>query len=89
MSARHRTPAWRSVRRRALERDGWRCVRCRSGLGLEVHHKDRTPEAFYRLDAVETLCRACHIGEHREERLAGRSQAARAWDRAVTQLQGR
>ena len=66
---------WSPVRRRALDRDGWRCVRCESPLDLEVHHVQPLDAGGAALDLgnVETLCRECHIGEHMSgERLAWR-----------------
>ena len=68
MSARHHSPAWKAVRRRALERDGFRCVKCGRMGDLEVHHHDRRSAKFYDLDAVVTLCRRHHIEAHVGER---------------------
>lgn len=64
------------MRGEALERDGHRCVRCGSGVRLIVHHKDHegrgSDDPNNALDNLETLCRGCHISEHREELLAPR-----------------
>ena len=53
---------WQHVRRAALERDGYRCVKCGRAGKLEVHHitamyKGGLP---YALDNLETLCQAHH-----------------------------
>ena len=61
-------------REAALARDGYRCVRCFSEKKLTVHHKDRTGRGVdsghnHDLSNLETLCRRCHIEEHRAERV--------------------
>lgn len=53
-----------------LERDGYKCVRCGSTEGLNIHHKDRTGQSENinnEIDNLETLCNSCHISEHRKE----------------------
>ena len=69
MSRHHLRIHWRArarARRRALDRDGWRCRRCGHPGDLEVHH--RTPleagGAALALANLITLCRACHLAEH-------------------------
>lgn len=57
------------LRETILKRDGYRCQMCGSPYKLVVHHKDgngrgskspnNTPENLI------TLCKACHINEHR------------------------
>ena len=58
---------WERMRRRAFDRDGWRCRRCGAGGPLEAHHV--TPigagGAVFDLANLETLCRGCHVAEHR------------------------
>ena len=54
------------LRRRALDRDDWRCVRCGSPLDLECHHKrplDKGGEHV--IGNVEMLCADCHRDSHR------------------------
>ena len=74
----HRRLPWRQwgrLRRRALDRDDWRCVRCESPLDLEVHHVIPLDQGGPALDLgnVETLCRDCHIDAHMDpERRAWR-----------------
>ena len=67
---------WERVRLAALDRDGWRCVRCGGARRLAVHH--RTPLARggdpFDLGNVETLCAPCHWSEHRP-----RDPAREAW----------
>ena len=70
MSRNHRGltgAAWQRLRRRCLDRDGWRCTRCESPARLEMHHvialdKGGAPLA---LDNVAMLCADCHIDTHR------------------------
>lgn len=54
-----------------LERDGFKCVRCGSEKSLIVHHRDRKGRDVKVPNNddgnLETLCRVCHIAEHREE----------------------
>ena len=57
------SPAWRSLRRTALDRDGQRCRLCDAGDDLEVHHRRYPPGRQWlldSLDALTTLCRLCH-----------------------------
>ena len=58
--------AWARARRRALDRDGWRCCRCESPLSLEVHHVRPLDQGGAALDLANlaTLCRDCHIDVH-------------------------
>ena len=57
------TLAWARMRRRALDRDGWRCVLCGEPGRLEVDHIQPIAEggAALALDNLRTLCRGCHV----------------------------
>lgn len=66
------SPEWRSTRRLALQRDGYRCcgivrgVRCGVRDRLQVHHlsyKHFGHEAAH-LEDLKTLCRTCHRRAH-------------------------
>jgi 5-methylcytosine-specific restriction endonuclease McrA len=52
----------------AMERDGWKCVRCGSFRNLQAHHKvERGMGGANRLDEpsnLETLCCICHAKVH-------------------------
>lgn len=52
-----------------LSRDGYRCLRCDSQTELVVHHiksEKEAPELLMEPTNAETLCRACHVTEHRK-----------------------
>ena len=54
------------LKRRALDRDAWRCVRCGSPYGLECHHLVPLDQGGpHALGNVSTLCASCHIDSHR------------------------
>ena len=66
-------------RRRILERDGYRCVKCGdTGGPFEVDHIDNTRGPNYNTDDnKQTLCVACHWRKTKAEERRGR-QARRA-----------
>ena len=53
------------LRKKVLDRDGWRCQVCGSSTDLHVHHLVRRSrlgdDAF---DNLITLCATCHLREH-------------------------
>lgn len=70
MSRRHQEAAqqrrWKRVRRRVLERDGYRCRKCGKPGVLEVHHVQPLDEGGDdSLGNLLTYCRGCHIEHHR------------------------
>ena len=77
--------AWETIRRQALDRDGWRCQKCGKAGAMECHH--RTPLSLgggNEPENLETLCRGCHIQLHREQnRIA---KPVNEWDLAVDEL---
>lgn len=55
-------------RKKALERDGHKCVKCGSTERLEVHHiKHRAEGGTDELHNLVTLCAWCHAEEHKGE----------------------
>jgi 5-methylcytosine-specific restriction endonuclease McrA len=49
------------IRKRVLERDGWRCQECGSTQNLHVHHmKPRSQLGGDTMDNLITLCADCH-----------------------------
>lgn len=70
--ARHsgRGRRWAQLRRRVLDRDGWRCSKCdRRGRALEVDHLKPIAEGGRRwdIDNLQVLCKGCHIRKTRAE----------------------
>jgi 5-methylcytosine-specific restriction endonuclease McrA len=65
------THRWRKIRRRVLERDGFRCVECDAPYPLEVDHIDGDPTND-KLTNLQTLCTDCHRRKHASSRKAER-----------------
>ena len=59
-----KSPEWQKVRLKVLERDGWKCLKCkRSDKTVNVHHKgyEAGKEPWeYPLERYESLCEDCH-----------------------------
>ena len=58
------------VRLRALDRDGWRCVKCGKVGHLQVDHiipLDKPGSSMYALDNLQSLCIKDHIAKTRGE----------------------
>ena len=53
--------SYRELRKKVLERDGWRCQNCGRLDNLEVHHQLGNDEERNLL----TLCTRCHQAAHR------------------------
>ena len=60
---------WRIVRRRILDRDGWRCVQCGKAGRLEVDHvvPVKAGGDWWDPSNLQTLDRACHFGKSARE----------------------
>ena len=66
---------WRKLRKKILERDGYRCQCCgataeETGFALEVHHiicPKGNKELFLDINNCVTLCHACHVRETQRE----------------------
>ena len=54
------TPEWKSLRNKALERDGHRCRVCNSDRQLDVHHRTYQRCRNENVEDLTTLCRPCH-----------------------------
>jgi len=70
---------WQQRRKQALERDNHVCCYCGSTKRIDVHHKIKINEFITdedkcnignNLDNLITLCRICHIIEHKEKKVA-------------------
>ena len=64
-----KTIAWEVARRRAMERDVYRCTACGAPGRLEVHHVQglHAGGAPYKIDNLKTLCQNCHVELHRPD----------------------
>ena len=83
-------PRWAIVRRRVLDRDGWRCQKCGLPGRLEVDHL--TPLAdgggVYEPDNLQALCRPCHFAKTKRENEARRltSPAVAKWQALLAEV---
>lgn len=58
---------WKSLRRQAFERDGFKCARCGSTKRLQGHHRTyRKDLRSCTVDDIETICETCHSKHHKE-----------------------
>ena len=66
------------LRERVLARDGRKCTKCGSTRQLTVHHKDGEGRGKSQpnndMSNLATLCRKCHIDEHRDELYVSRRE---------------
>jgi hypothetical protein len=61
----YNSDAWKKLRLQALQRDGYKCVKCPSRKNLEVHHiRSRTKDGLDALPNLQTLCKQCHQACH-------------------------
>ena len=79
---------WRRLRRRVLDRDGWRCVRCSRAGRLEVDHiVPMIAGGSHEMTNLQTLCRPCHFAKTAEENSARSECPERAkWREFVQEL---
>jgi 5-methylcytosine-specific restriction endonuclease McrA len=57
--------SYQNVRKRVLQRDGWRCQLCGSMTNLEVHHQQfRSHSGEDEEENLITLCFECHSSIH-------------------------
>lgn len=57
--------AYNQLRRKILNRDGWRCQICGSASNLQVHHLQfRSALGDDTMDNLITLCNRCHNDVH-------------------------
>ena len=78
---------WRVVRRRILDRDGWRCVRC-GKYGNECDHvlSIERGGAVWDEDNLQVLCRKCHIAKTRLENQRTLTAEEQAWQAYVMEM---
>lgn len=81
---------WAAVRRRALDRDGWRCRSCGRAGRLEVDHIRALEDGGARYDLANlwVLCRGCHISKTARENRARRPvpPEVEEWHKLVMEL---
>jgi len=67
-----RREEYEGLRRRVLERDGWRCQSCGSSMELQIHHvKSRSKLGDDALYNLITLCASCHGMRHGKAHYVG------------------
>ena len=68
MSRYHHRPenrrGWTRIRARAIRAAGRRCVVCRRAGRLEVHHPIPLSRGGDNDQALEVVCRICHLARH-------------------------
>ena len=66
MSRHHRTHkrGWAGIRARAIRLAGRRCQRCGFAGKLEVHHPTALSQGGTHDQALEAVCRVCHLSRH-------------------------
>ena len=78
---------WAVVRRRVLDRDGWRCTKCGRAGRLEVHHrtplKEDPDQDVYEPDGLATLCRPCHFRATAKQNRRPPGPQAAGWEQLV------
>ena len=72
---------WRHVRRRVVDRDGWRCVLCGKAGRLEVDHVKPVKDGgdWWDPAGLQTLCRPCHFSKTAGENARPASGDVAAW----------
>lgn len=84
------TRRWRRLRRRILERDGYRCRACGRPGRLEVDHVVPVSRGGGDDPAnLQALCRTCHIDKTAGENQSGGADPERAaWARVIRKRYG-
>lgn len=64
----HRTHkrGWTAIRARAILAAGRRCSKCKRPGKLEVHHPTPLARGGTHDQALEVVCRDCHLREHHQ-----------------------
>ena len=81
---------WARVRRRVLVRDRFRCKLCGKAGRMEIDHivplhvdPEQDP---YRLDGLQSACRACHLDKTSRENRRPMTAAQEGWRRLVADM---
>ena len=76
---------WAALRRATFDRDSYRCRQCGKAGVLEAHHViplSEWPDQPWTIAGLLTLCRGCHIDEHRRVE----SEEDKAWSDFLGEL---
>ena len=78
------------MRRRAFERDGWRCTKCGRAGRLECDHivplQVDAGQDPYEVAGCQTLCRDCHLKKTARENRREPTRAEAGWRALVAEL---
>ena len=82
---------WRRLRRRILDRDGWRCRVCGKAGRLEVDHVKPVKDdgEWWAEDNLQAICRPDHFIKTARENARPVSPEAQAWRDLVAELSKR
>ncbi len=64
------TDTWRALRKQVLQRDHYRCKRCRKRWASIVHHiipRKERPDLALAAENLESVCERCHNQLHPEK----------------------
>ena len=62
-----KTPRYRELHRKTLQRDKYKCQICGTGTNLVVHHVTYRRLGNESLDDLVTLCDSCHFEVHKKD----------------------
>jgi len=60
------SPAWREIRQKVLQRDGWKCQGCLVARATQVHHMSYKHVGAEFMFELVSLCKPCHDRWHRK-----------------------
>ena len=57
---------WQKIRKVVLKRDNYKCINCKQGGELHIHHSTYSirGKEHLNLDKLHTLCKSCHHELH-------------------------
>lgn len=73
---------WARLRRRVLQKDGYRCSVCGGVRQLEVHHiipRHIAPDKKYQIENLQVICRSDHEDMHTKQKIAPDAYAWRLY----------
>ena len=60
-----KSPEWKIIRDKVIERDNGICLYCKTKPATEVHHKHYETIYKEKIDDLESVCSACHRAIHK------------------------